>query len=124
MSKKNKETCEACGQPYTPGKEKFEDHRPDCEIRRIAEEDRKAEDEGRPTHDALEQMRQRGGTWAAYQNKALDSANAGHMQFLKVGQGCTYETPPGRYPVDNQHGMGWRYLYVGMVDLETGKVVP
>jgi len=73
-TKKTKEICEACGNKYTPGQEKFEDHRPDCEIRLLAEEDRKAEDEGRPTRDALETMQQRGGTWAAYQNKAFTAA--------------------------------------------------
>lgn len=122
MPTKKKKTCSECGNQYTSEKQKLEDHRADCAIRLLAEEDLKAEDEGRPTRDALEQMRQRGGSWAAYQNKVLDSANVGHMQFLKVGEDCTYKEPPPRYPMDNGHGMGWRYLFVGMVDLATGKV--
>lgn len=72
--------------------------------------------------DALEQMKQLGGAWAAYENKAFDSHNAGHLQFLKVGAGCTCPTPPERYPFDTRHGMGWRYLYVGMVNTETGEI--
>ncbi len=120
--KKTKKICEACGNRYTPGQEKLEEHRPNCEIRLEAEDDIKAMNEGRPTKGSLETMKQRGGRWAAYQNKALDSHNAGHMQFLKVGEDCTYKEPPARYPIDNSHGMGWRYLFVGMVDLKTGLV--
>ena len=62
--------------------------------------------------------------WYAYQNRALDSCNMGMYQFLAVGPSCTYEKPPERYPVDSVHGMGWRYLLAGYVDLEKGVVVP
>ena len=60
--------------------------------------------------------------WAAYQNKAMDSANLGHLQFLAVGEENTYKEPPERYPADTQSGMGWRYLFIGWVNLETGEV--
>jgi len=60
--------------------------------------------------------------WGCYQNKALDSANCGHLQFLAIGPTNTYKSPPSKYPVDNQHGMGWRYLFTGWVNLETGEV--
>lgn len=73
---------------------------------------------------ALEQMRERGGTWAVYQNQALDSKLAGHLQFLKYGLLCTYLEPPNSYPADTQCGPGWRYLFIGTVDLESGKVIP
>jgi hypothetical protein len=73
--------------------------------------------------EALAQMKERGGTWAAYENKALDSVNAGHLQFLKVGPGCTYAVGPEQYPMDNANGMGWRYRFVGMVNLEKGEVM-
>ena len=76
----------------------------------------------RAHEDALQQMRTKGGSWAAYQNQALDSANAGHLQFLAVGQDCTYLDPPEQYPADNVHGMGWRYRFIGYVDLETGEI--
>lgn len=67
--------------------------------------------------------RAREGTrWAAYENKAMDSANAGHLQFLMVGNGCTYSDGPAKYPSDTVHGMGWRYLFVGYVNLETGEI--
>ena len=74
------------------------------------------------SEEALAQMRHAAGQWAAYQNQALDSANVGHMQFLKFGEECTYETPPKIYPVDTAHGMGWRYQLVGVMNLDTGEV--
>jgi hypothetical protein len=77
----------------------------------------------KPAPEALEQMKKLGGTWAAYQNVALDSANCGHLQFLKVGEGCTYKEPPDKYPADTSSGVGWRYLFVGMVDLEDGTIL-
>jgi hypothetical protein len=61
--------------------------------------------------------------WCAYQNHALDSANCGHLQFLAVGPDNTFKEAPEKYPADTSSGMGWRYLHVGWVDLETGKVV-
>lgn len=82
---------------------------------------------GKAVHpEALAQMRRldrEGSYWGAYENCALDSANAGHMQFLHIGEGCTYPTAPEQYPADTVHGMGWRYRLVGVVDLESGEVV-
>ena len=77
---------------------------------------------GRLDEDALKQMRERGGTWAAYENRALDSSTRGHHQFLKVGEGCTHTTPPLTYPADTSSGTGWKYVFIGMVNLETGEV--
>lgn len=74
------------------------------------------------TEEALAQMRAIGGMWAAYTNVALDSANLGHCQFLLFGADCTFKRPPKQYPVDNMHGMGWRYVFSGVVDLATGVV--
>jgi hypothetical protein len=71
---------------------------------------------------ALAQMRHAQGRWAAYQNVAFDSDSMGHMQFLKFGAECTYETPPKTYPVDTAHGAGWRYQFIGEVNLNTGFV--
>lgn len=62
--------------------------------------------------------------WAAYQNTALDSAGCGQLQFLAVGPCNTHETPPDCYPADTQHGAGWRYRFVGWVDLATGIIRP
>jgi hypothetical protein len=59
--------------------------------------------------------------WAAYQNKALDSASAGHLQFLAVGPKNTLKEAPKQAP-DTQHGLGWKYQFVGWVNLETGDV--
>lgn len=72
--------------------------------------------------EALAQMRALEGRWAVYENQLLGSANSGHLQFLKFGAECTYADPPVRYPVDNAHGMGWRYILAGEVNLETGQV--
>lgn len=72
--------------------------------------------------EALANMRARGGTWAAYQNVAFDSAAFGQLQFLRVGVGCTYVVPPPAYPTDTLMGLGWRYRFIGYVDLATGVV--
>jgi len=62
--------------------------------------------------------------WAAYVNAALDSHNCGHLQFLAVGPGNTFAEPPKKYPFDTASGMGWRYLFAGWVDMDTGEVKP
>ncbi len=76
----------------------------------------------KPHPEALAQMCERGGTWFAYQNIDMSSAALGHLQFLKCGEGCTYVTPPERYPADTQAGMGWRYVLCGQVILTTGEI--
>lgn len=60
--------------------------------------------------------------WAAYRNKDLGSAAVGELRFLLVGKDCTYTEAPPRYP-DTDFGLGWRYLMIGYVDLETGDIV-
>lgn len=61
-------------------------------------------------------MQERGGRWAAYQNADLHSFdNAGHLKFLRFGEGCTFETPPPHYPEGTISG-GTNYLLVGEVD--------
>jgi len=59
--------------------------------------------------------------WAIYQNQALDSAACGHLRFLAVGPRNTYHEPPDRLP-DTPQEIGWKYGFVGWVDLETGEV--
>jgi len=73
--------------------------------------------------EALEKMRSQcpGARWACYQNQALDSANCGHLQFLAVGEGFTFQQAPMQYP-DSAAGPGWKYRFVGWVDLASGKV--
>lgn len=73
--------------------------------------------------DTIALLRERGGTWAAYQNVAMDSSNRGHLQFLQYGEGRTYKVPPEQYPSDTAYGLGWRYRHVGYVDLASGTVV-
>ena len=62
-----------------------------------------------------------GQTWFCYQNMALDSASLGHLKFLCCGTGCTFVEPPARMP-DSHLGIGWRYLLVGKVNLESGTI--
>ena len=59
--------------------------------------------------------------WAAYQNKAMDSAGLGHLQFLAVGPDNTYKEKPEQYP-DTSFGVGWKYRFIGWVDLDTGDI--
>jgi hypothetical protein len=73
------------------------------------------------TPEALKAMSERRGTWAAYQNIALDSDDLGKLRFLKYGADCTLKEAPKKYP-DTSEGPGWRYEYVGTVNLETGEV--
>lgn len=76
--------------------------------------------DGKVGDEALEIIRERGGTWAAYQNHDLGHRDIGHLRFLKYGEDCTFKVPPSRYP-DTKHAIGWRYLFVGLLNLETGK---
>ena len=76
----------------------------------------------RPHEDALVQMRERGNYWAAYQNHDMGHPQLGHLQFIKYGPGCTFVSPPEPCP-DTVHGLGWRYVFVGIVDLATGDIV-
>jgi hypothetical protein len=57
--------------------------------------------------------------WVAYQNHDMGSSQLGHLQFLQVGEGCTYTQAPNRMP-DTVARLGWRYLKVGKVNLEKG----
>lgn len=82
----------------------------------------KTEDRKPVDGEALAMMRERGGKWAAYENKAFDSASAGHVQFLKYGDGCTYPEPPIHMP-DTAAGVGWKYLHIGYVDFESGCIL-
>jgi len=72
--------------------------------------------------EPLDQLRARGGTWAVYQNVAMDSAAFGHVQYIKYGPGCTFERPPEKCP-DTSAGLGWKYKHVGFVDLAQGRIV-
>ena len=75
----------------------------------------------KPEAEALEQMRELGGDWYAYQNHDLGRIDLGHLKFLKCGEGCTFEHPPTRHP-DTQTEINWRYILVGKVNLETGEI--
>lgn len=72
--------------------------------------------------ESLAQLRNGGGTWAVYQNHDLGHSEVGRLQFLKVGDGCTFATAPARMP-DSHLGIGWRYLLVGYARLSDGAVV-
>lgn len=69
----------------------------------------------------LTRMKELGGTWACYENQVMDSAAVGNFQFLKYGPGCTFKEPPLQAP-DSAAGLGWKYRFVGTVNLETGEI--
>lgn len=59
--------------------------------------------------------------WAAYQNKAFDSAGFGEIRYLHVGEGCTFKEPPPRFP-DTTKTTGWRHIFIGWVNFDTGEI--
>jgi hypothetical protein len=59
--------------------------------------------------------------WSAYQNVALDSDSCGHIQFLAIGPTNTYKHPPKHMP-DTKAGLGWKYQFIGWIDLMTGEI--
>jgi hypothetical protein len=78
------------------------------------------------TSEALAQMRERtmpGDRWAAYQNMDLGHPHCGDLRFLVIGEGRTFHTAPPRYPDHPELGLGWRYSFIGWVDLEKGVVL-
>ena len=52
---------------------------------------------------------------AVYQNHDMGHSLLGHLQFLKIGEGCTFQSPPERMP-DTAKFIGWRYVFVGFAD--------
>ena len=56
--------------------------------------------------------------WAAYRNLALDSMTLGEFRFLAVGPEATYKEAPPSFPGAD----GWKYRFMGWVNLETGEV--
>ena len=70
---------------------------------------------------ALATMRERGGSWAAYQNHAMDSSGLGHLKFLQYGEDCTFVSPPQKLP-DMPSEINWMYVLVGYVDLWKGEI--
>jgi hypothetical protein len=62
-------------------------------------------------HDTVRRWLERGDGVAVYQNVALDSANAGHRQFVSFGSEAAQlevEEPPTRLP-DIGGAINWRY---------------
>lgn len=77
--------------------------------------------DAKPSPEALATMRERGGDWYAYQSHDMSSATLGDLQFLQCGDGRTFAIPPDRMS-DTQHAIGWRFLLVGKVNLESGEI--
>ena len=57
------------------------------------------------------------GEWALYINMLFDSGWAGRIALLRVGEGATHATPPEHLPDTALLGAGWKYRFVGMMDL-------
>lgn len=82
--------------------------------------------DGKAAPQDLELLRQRsrtGARWAAFLNVAMDSGVHGKLIYIHVGEGCTYKEPPKHAP-DGSWGAGWKFLFSGYVNLETGEVGP
>ncbi len=58
---------------------------------------------------------------AVYQDQALDSAAAGSLVFIIIGPERTLKEAPVKAP-DGPYGMGWRFLHVGFLNLETNQL--
>ena len=69
----------------------------------------------------LQAQHKSGCAWVAYQNHDLGHHDVGGIRFLLTGPGATFAAPPPRSP-DTHFGLGWRYLPVGTVNLETGRI--
>jgi len=68
------------------------------------------------SREAYQLMQERGGRWAVYQNADITARErAGHLQFLKFSDDCTFRTPPSTYPKPTITE-GTNYLMVGEVD--------
>lgn len=61
--------------------------------------------------------------WAVYQNVALDSSTRGELQYLLVGKNRTHKKPPPHMP-DTSRGLGWKWNFIGWVDVEKEEVIP
>ncbi len=49
------------------------------------------------------------------------SGGLGDLQFLQCGRGRTFKEPPARMP-DTPQSINWRFLLVGIVDLQQGQI--
>lgn len=58
---------------------------------------------------------------AVYQNQSLDSDDAGSFLFIVVGSHRTLTEAPPCAP-DGPYGIGWKYLHVGFLNLETNQL--
>ncbi len=76
-----------------------------------------------PIHpNTLGTLRERGGTWAAYRNEAMDHSQFSQHKYLKFGEGCGYPTPPLPRLPDTDREINWPYRYAGTVDVTTGLI--
>lgn len=61
-------------------------------------------------------LRDRGGTWALYQNQALDSGSAGQVVCMRYGPDATLAEASEQMPDTPQYGPGWKYRLVARVE--------
>lgn len=81
---------------------------------------------GLPSAESLREMRespknQPGTRWAVYQDKDCIHEEFGMLLFEAVGPSNTYLHPPPTAPA-NMQITGWRYQFIGFVDLVTGQI--
>jgi len=68
--------------------------------------------------ETVRTIKERGGTWAIYQNVALDSADAGKIVCLRFGPECTRKEALDPMPDTPQYGPGWKYKLQATVKAE------
>jgi hypothetical protein len=68
--------------------------------------------------ETVRTLKERGGSWAIYQNLALDSCNAGQVVCLRFGPECTMKEAPDPMPDTPQYGPGWKYRLQTTVQAE------
>jgi hypothetical protein len=71
--------------------------------------------------EIFENLRQRGGSWAVYENHTIGDPSFGSRKFFQFGDGCTYFIAPRQLPntesQNNQH-----YEFVGTIDFSIDRV--
>jgi hypothetical protein len=59
---------------------------------------------------------------AAHRNEDLGHYRCGGLRFLAIGPQNTYRAAPNRLP-GTPDTINWRYIYIGFLDLQTGRIV-
>jgi len=64
----------------------------------------------RPGPEALQQMRERGGSWLATSPMDMSSSTLGELRFPSVRQGRTFDIPAWKYPDSTFSALAGEFL--------------